>query len=88
MSTDILLTPLQHVHSDRYKVFLDLFNLSTFILPRKHIPPLSHYMKTRLSIREQPTSQNRQAGLHGEEDNKSQSGSSLGGLETSGELSL
>lgn len=88
MFTDILLTPLQHVHSDRYKVFLDLFNLSTFILPRKHIPPLSHYMKTRLSIREQPTSQNRQAGLNGEEDNKSQSGSSLGGLETSGELSL
>ncbi|KAK4014616.1 tryptophan 2,3-dioxygenase [Daphnia magna] len=79
---------LRSTLSDRYKVFLDLFNLSTFILPRKHIPPLSHYMKTRLSIREQPTSQNRQAGLHGEEDNKSQSGSSLGGLETSGELSL
>jgi hypothetical protein len=33
-------------------VFLDLFNLSTFLLPRKNIPPLSRQMKTRLSIRD------------------------------------
>lgn len=38
--------------SDRYKVFLDLFNLSSFILPRKFIPKLSKDMKTRLSIRQ------------------------------------
>ena len=37
-------------YSDRYKVFLDLFNLSTFIIPRKHIPPLSREMKYRLAI--------------------------------------
>ena len=43
---------LRSTLSDRYKVFLDLFNLSTFILPRKYIPPLSRHMKTRLSIRE------------------------------------
>lgn len=73
-------------YSDRYKVFLDLFNLSTFILPRKHIPPLSRQMKSRLSIRED-NPRNHPSG-HSEEDNKSQSGSSVGGLETSGELSL
>jgi len=26
--------------SDRYKVFLDLFNLSTWLIPRVYIPPL------------------------------------------------
>jgi tryptophan 2,3-dioxygenase len=44
---------LRSTLSDRYKVFLDLFNLSTFILPRKFIPPLTRHMKTRLSIREE-----------------------------------
>ncbi|XP_014216444.1 tryptophan 2,3-dioxygenase [Copidosoma floridanum] len=36
--------------SDRYKVFVDLFNLSTFLIPRHLIPPLSKRMKTRLSM--------------------------------------
>lgn len=36
--------------SDRYKVFIDLFNLSTFLIPRDYIPPLSRQMKMRLSI--------------------------------------
>jgi len=36
--------------SDRYKVFLDLFNLSTFLVPRAKIPPLSKEMKYRLSL--------------------------------------
>ena len=36
--------------SDRYKVFLDLFNLSTFIIPRDYIPPLSKPMKRTLSM--------------------------------------
>ncbi|KAK7080447.1 Tdo2p [Halocaridina rubra] len=39
--------------SDRYKVFLDLFNLSTFLLPRDCIPPLTRQMKSRLSIMEE-----------------------------------
>ncbi len=38
--------------SDRYKVFVDLFNLSTFLLPREYIPPLTPVMKRRLSIME------------------------------------
>lgn len=35
--------------SDRYKVFLDLFNLSTFLIPRKCIPPLSDEMLNQLN---------------------------------------
>lgn len=31
--------------SDRYKVFIDLFNLSTFLIPRHYIPELSLEMK-------------------------------------------
>lgn len=34
--------------SDRYKVFLDLFNLSTFLVPRDSIPPLTDRMKQTL----------------------------------------
>ncbi|XP_076641407.1 tryptophan 2,3-dioxygenase vermilion isoform X1 [Halictus rubicundus] len=41
---------LKSTLSDRYKVFLDLFNLSTFLIPRHMIPPLSKQMKTKLSI--------------------------------------
>ncbi|KAK0175882.1 hypothetical protein PV328_000076 [Microctonus aethiopoides] len=41
---------LKSTLSDRYKVFLDLFNLSTFLIPRNLIPPLSKRMKTKLSI--------------------------------------
>ena len=40
------------VFSDRYKVFLDLFNLSTFLIPRDYIPHLNRSMKRRLSIME------------------------------------
>ena len=36
------------VFSDRYKVFVDLFNLSNFLDPRDRIPPLSSSMRTRL----------------------------------------
>ena len=38
------------IFSDRYKVFLDLFNLSTFLIPRDYCPPLTTVMKRRLSI--------------------------------------
>ncbi len=37
---------------DRYKVFLDLFNLSTFLIPRQYFPKLTTRMKHRLSILE------------------------------------
>uniref|UniRef100_A0A1I7ZEB4 Peptidase_M3 domain-containing protein n=1 Tax=Steinernema glaseri TaxID=37863 RepID=A0A1I7ZEB4_9BILA len=35
--------------SDRYKVFLDLFNLSTWLIPRSYIPTLSPRMVKTLS---------------------------------------
>jgi len=41
---------LRSTLSDRYKVFLDLFNLSTFLIPRDRIPPLTEQMQTRLNI--------------------------------------
>lgn len=41
---------LRSTVSDRYKVFLDLFNLSTFLLPRECIPPLDNQMKRRLNL--------------------------------------
>jgi len=44
---------LRSTLSDRYKVFLDLFNLSTFLVPRDMIPPLSRRMKSRLSLMEE-----------------------------------
>ena len=40
---------LRSTISDRYKVFLDLFNLSTFLIPRQYIPPLTRNMKRTLS---------------------------------------
>jgi tryptophan 2,3-dioxygenase len=43
---------LRSTLSDRYKVFLDLFNLSTFLVPRAKVPPLSTEMKYRLSLLE------------------------------------
>ena len=39
---------LRSTLSDRYKIFLDLFNLSTFLIPLDQIPPLDHNMKTLL----------------------------------------
>lgn len=41
---------LRSTLSDRYKVFLDLFNLSTFLLPRSLIPPLDDDMKRSLNL--------------------------------------
>ncbi|XP_046569229.1 tryptophan 2,3-dioxygenase-like [Haliotis rubra] len=41
---------LRSTISDRYKVFLDLFNLSTFLVPRAYIPKLSSRLKRRLSV--------------------------------------
>ncbi|CAH1778049.1 unnamed protein product [Owenia fusiformis] len=41
---------LRSTISDRYKVFLDLFNLSTYLIPLNYVPPLTFNMKTRLFI--------------------------------------
>lgn len=41
---------LRSTLSDRYKVFVDLFNLSTFLIPRELIPPLTKTMKTHLCL--------------------------------------
>lgn len=41
---------LRSTLSDRYKVFVDLFNLSNFLIPRRMIPPLTGNMKKRLSL--------------------------------------
>ncbi|SPP89620.1 blast:Tryptophan 2%2C3-dioxygenase [Drosophila guanche] len=39
---------LRSTLSDRYKVFLDLFNLSTFLIPRDAIPPLDESIRSKL----------------------------------------
>lgn len=41
---------LRSTLSDRYKVFLDLFNLSTFLIPRDTIPPLTSEMRKKLNL--------------------------------------
>lgn len=41
---------LRSTISDRYKVFVDIFNLSTYLIPRAYIPPLTERMKRRLSV--------------------------------------
>lgn len=41
---------LRSTVSDRYKVFLDLFNLSNYIIPKEYIPPLTSGMIRKLSV--------------------------------------
>ena len=36
--------------SDRYKVFIDLFNLASFLIPREFLPKLTKEMKMRLAV--------------------------------------
>lgn len=48
MSINFYFNPF--IFSDRYKVFLDLFNLSTFLIPRESIPPLTVEMKQTLNM--------------------------------------
>ncbi|XP_003742333.1 tryptophan 2,3-dioxygenase [Galendromus occidentalis] len=43
---------LRSTLSDRYKVFLDLFNLATFIIPRSCLPPLTPSLARTLSVTE------------------------------------
>ncbi|KAL1459260.1 hypothetical protein WDU94_011262 [Cyamophila willieti] len=44
---------LRSTLSDRYKIFLDLFNVSSFLLPKKYIPPLNGPIKCQLSGHQQ-----------------------------------
>lgn len=39
---------LRSTLSERYKVFIDLFNLSTFLVPRNQVPPLTPEMRSTL----------------------------------------
>lgn len=41
---------LRSTLSDRYKIFVDLCNLATWLIPRDLIPPLTPNMKKRLSV--------------------------------------
>ena len=41
---------LRSTVSDRYKVFIDLFNLSTYLIPRTYIPPLNKRLRRTLSV--------------------------------------
>jgi len=41
---------LKSTVSDRYKVFLDLYLLSTYLIPRSRLPPLSAAMKQRMGF--------------------------------------
>ena len=36
-----LLTNVKYIYVFRYKVFIDLFNLTTFLVPHHRIPPLT-----------------------------------------------
>ena len=40
----------QFSYSDRYKVFVDLFNLASFLIPLEFRPPLSDNLERTLSI--------------------------------------
>jgi len=51
--------------SDRYKVFIDLFNLASFLIPREFIPKLTREMRLRLSV----------ASVDGTSDEETNSGS-------------
>ena len=42
--------PRRFLCSDRYKIFLDLFNLASFLIPREFIPKLTNEMRIRLSV--------------------------------------
>lgn len=69
---------LRSTLSDRYKVFLDLFNLSTFLLPRSLIPPLDDNMKKSLTLtwgdNAKENGQNVQNGAHSQNTEKETNG--------------
>ncbi|XP_065844166.1 tryptophan 2,3-dioxygenase-like [Oscarella lobularis] len=53
---------LRSTVSDRYKVFLDFFNLSSYIIPRWHIPKLTSEMKDTLGAYFTADGEKRRAG--------------------------
>lgn len=46
---------LRSTIGDRYKVFLDLFNISTFMIPRGYVPTLTSDISDQLGVRERKT---------------------------------
>ncbi|UJR32057.1 hypothetical protein I4U23_019525 [Adineta vaga] len=48
---------LRSTCSDRYKVFIDLFNLASFLIPREFLPKLTTEMKMRLAVANVQSSQ-------------------------------
>ncbi|XP_026736129.1 tryptophan 2,3-dioxygenase isoform X1 [Trichoplusia ni] len=73
---------LRSTLSDRYKVFLDLFNLSTFLLPRSLIPPLDEGMKKSLNLTwGDSVKENGESHQNGEKCQNGQNG--VNGLESS-----
>lgn len=53
---------LRSTLSERYKVFLDLFNMSTFLIPRHLIPPLTPQMRSTLRTHNLDVDENVQRG--------------------------
>jgi len=53
---------LRSTLSERYKVFIDLFNMSTFLVPRNLIPPLTPQMRTTLRTHTQDVDESGQKG--------------------------
>jgi len=47
---NVIIFFLNFLFSDRYKIFIDLFNLASFLIPREFIPKLTSEMKYRLSV--------------------------------------
>ncbi|XP_037976399.2 tryptophan 2,3-dioxygenase [Plutella xylostella] len=63
---------LRSTLSDRYKVFLDLFNLSTFLLPRSLIPPLDDTMKKSLNLTWGHTGHTNDASTNGKQESSNE----------------
>ncbi|CAF3680792.1 unnamed protein product [Rotaria sordida] len=69
---------LRSTCSDRYKVFIDLFNLASFIIPREFLPKLTSEMKMRLAVANvepstQETDLHRTSGKNNGKDNNENS---------------
>lgn len=69
---------LRSTLSDRYKIFVDICNLSTFMIPRHLIPPLTVGMKKRLSL--MPSSSSSSANEAGKSSRRQTMDSSMGNI--------
>ncbi|XP_039262948.2 tryptophan 2,3-dioxygenase-like [Styela clava] len=65
---------LRSTCSDRYKIFLDLLNMATYLVPRDRIPPLTSQMKRSLSVHDADFLQLPLTGLYEERDSGCQPG--------------